>query len=170
MCSYYTVSLNWDSVVNYFIPICITVIFSLALLVRVIYHRYRVHQRIEWRNYKKMAFQLLPISALYISLQCSPMVLYAGYSAGLSWSVAADYYNDSIFFSYWIILFTPFTTVLSLPELQTKCRNFFLFWRRQRVVNPQVVILTRQTTDQRVTVAPTTQATTFRHQMMYNQK
>jgi hypothetical protein len=40
----------WDSIVYYIVPSFITGIFSMTLLLRVIYHRYRMHQRIEWRN------------------------------------------------------------------------------------------------------------------------
>jgi len=36
----------------------------MTLLVSVLYQRYRIHQRTKWRNYKKMAAQLLPIYEL----------------------------------------------------------------------------------------------------------
>ncbi len=116
-----------DSIANYIIP---AVIFSVVLFVRVLYHKYRIRQRIEWRNYKKIEVQLLPISALYILLQLPSMILYAAYSAGLSRNVAGDYYSDSLYFCFWVILFTPFVSAVSLPELKTKCRNLILFWRR----------------------------------------
>jgi hypothetical protein len=63
----------------------ITVIFSVSLFVRVLYSRYRIQRRIDWRNYKKLTLQLLLISVLCIALQLPPMILYAAYSAGLHW-------------------------------------------------------------------------------------
>ena len=96
----------WDSIAHYIMPSFITVIFSIALLVRVLYCRYRVRQRIEWRKYKKMTAHLLPISALYIGLVFPPMIWYAAYSVGISIAPVVDYYYDSLFFCYWAILFT----------------------------------------------------------------
>jgi hypothetical protein len=90
-----------------------------------------------------MAIQLLPVSALYISLQLPPMILYAGYAGGLAYTVGGNYYGDALFFNYWVILFTPFASVMSLPELRTKCRNVILFWRRRRVVAPETLMVAR---------------------------
>ncbi|CAF1406972.1 unnamed protein product [Adineta ricciae] len=143
LCGLYTCVLNhrwglyFDSLINYLIPIWVTVIFSTALFVRVIYQKYRVHQKIIWRNYKKLAGQLLLISALYVSLQFPPMILYAAYSIGLPCEIGADYYNNSMFFTYWIILFTPFTIVVSLPELQMNFRRLMLFWRHRNSITPK---------------------------------
>jgi hypothetical protein len=133
----------WDSVGHYIIPAFITVIFSIALLIRVLYSRYRMQGRIEWRNYKKLTLQLLPISALYIALQLPPMIMYAAYSAGLSWNVAFNYFVDSSNFTYWVILFTPFACLVSLPDLEKKCKKVIFFWRRNRSVRPHSMSMTR---------------------------
>jgi hypothetical protein len=133
----------FDSVAHYILPAFITVSFSVALLACVLYHRYRIRGRIDWRNYKKMVIQLLPVSVLYISLQLPPMILCAGYSGGLVYTVGNNYYGDALFFNYWVILFTPFASVMSLPELRTKCRNVILFWRRRRVVAPETLMVAR---------------------------
>ncbi|CAF1020098.1 unnamed protein product [Adineta ricciae] len=97
---------------RYFIYIqCIT------LIIRVIYTCYRIQQRIQWRNYKKMASQLIPISIIYIILDLPVIIMYTLYVSGLVPStIRSSYYNDSLFFLYWIILFTPFATVFSLPD------------------------------------------------------
>ena len=65
-----------------------------------------------------MTAQLLLLSVLYILLQFPPMSLYAAYSVGLTPDVAVDYYVDSLFFSYWMMLFVPFACALSLPDLR----------------------------------------------------
>jgi len=129
----------WDSIGHYIIPAFATVIFSVALLIRVLYRRYVVRRRIEWRNYKKLAAQLLPITSLYIVLQVPPIIFYAAYSGGLPRTVASSYYSDTLYFTYWIVLLMPFASALSLPELGTKCRNIVLFWQRRNIVVPQML-------------------------------
>ncbi|CAF0775568.1 unnamed protein product [Adineta steineri] len=126
----------YDSLAHYILPAFISVTFSVGLFVRVLYQKYHIHQRIDWRKYKKLALQLLPISCLYIFLQLPPMSLYAAYSAGLPRTVGGDYFDDSLVFSFYIILLTPFAGAMSLPELRTKRRNILLFWRKRRVVDP----------------------------------
>ncbi|CAF1519290.1 unnamed protein product [Adineta ricciae] len=126
----------YDSVAHSILPAFTIVIFSAALFVRVLCQKHRIHQRINWRNYKKMAYQLLPISFLYTVLVLPPMMIYAAYSGGLPRTVAPDYYSDAIFFVHWVIFFTPFACVMSLPELSTKCRNAILFWHRRHTVGP----------------------------------
>jgi len=160
LCNRYTCVTNipwaslFDSIAHYILPAFVTVIFSVALLARVLYSRYRIRGRIDWRNYKKMAGQLLPISALYILLQLPPMTMYAAYSAGLPRTVATSYYSDSIFFNYWVILFTPFASAVSLPELGKKCRKCFLFWQRRRAVAPESLTMTRIKIVQLAAVSP----------------
>ncbi|CAF1292325.1 unnamed protein product [Adineta steineri] len=149
-CGYYScVSVTpsvglYDSIVNYIIPPFIIVIFSVALIVRVLASKCRTRQRIEWRNYRKMAIQLLSISFLYMLLYCPAMFLYAAYTAGLPRNIAADYYSDSNYFAYYAIVFAPFICALSLPELRTKFKIFFPCCRRCRAaVGPQPLMMTR---------------------------
>jgi hypothetical protein len=143
-----------DSIAHYILPAFITVIFSLALLARVLYSKYRIRGRINWRNYKKLAGQLLPISALYMLLQLPPMILYAAYSGGLPQSIANSYYSDALFFNYWVVLFTPFASTMSLSKLGTKCRNLFLFCRRKRAVGPEILTTTRPKLGQTFATVP----------------
>ncbi|CAF1684754.1 unnamed protein product [Adineta ricciae] len=138
----------YDSIAHCILPAFAIVIFSAALFVRVLCQKYRAHQRINWRNYKKMAYQLFPISFLYTVLVLPPMIMYAAYSGGLPRTVARDYYSDAIFFVQWVIFFTPFACAISLPELSTKCRNAILFWQRRHTVGP-VQLLTASRPDAR---------------------
>jgi hypothetical protein len=137
----------WDSIGHYIMPAFITVIFSITLFVRVVYKRYRARGQIDWRNYKKMTAQLLPISILYMAMQLPPMILYAAYTGGVSFQVGSVYYSDALYFTYWLVLLTPFATVLSLPDLKTKCRNL-LFWRRNRAVQPVAIEMARRNVNQ----------------------
>lgn len=137
----------WDSIAHYMLPAFTTVTFSVLLFVRVVYRRYIARGQIDWRNYKKMTAQLLPISILYMALQFPPMFLYAAYSAGLARTVASGYYSDANFFSYWAVLLTPFASVISLPDLKSKCLKL-LFWRKKCVIQPTTTEVTRRNVNQ----------------------
>jgi hypothetical protein len=82
------------------------------------------------------------------------MIMYAAYSAGLSWNVAFDYFVDSSNFTYWVILFTPFACAVSLPGLEKKCKKL-IFWRRGHAVGPQSMSMTRANGGQ-TRIAPAT--------------
>ena len=125
----------WDSLLNFILPIFVIVVFSLALLARVLYRRYRVNGRIEWRNYRKMALQLLSISAIYFIFLLPPMVLNTAYAVGLPWDGGSDYYWATSYLGYYTVLLTPFVCVVSLPELRRKCKQLFVC-RPKRTIAP----------------------------------
>ncbi|CAF1189400.1 unnamed protein product [Adineta steineri] len=135
----------YDSVVNYIIPPFIIVIFSVALIIRVLASKCRARQRIEWRNYRKMAIQLLSISFLYMFLYCPTIFLYATYVAGLlPYITATGYYSDLNYFGYFAVTLTPLICALSMPELRTKFKICFPCCRRCRAaVGPQALMMTR---------------------------
>ena len=123
----------WDAIVHYLLPIFVIVTFSVSLLARVLYHKYRARGRIEWRNYRKMAVQLLSISAIYFFFLLPPMCLNAAYATGVSFDVGSEYFSTAMFFTYYAILFTPFVCAVSLPELRSKCRQVLHFRGRNNV-------------------------------------
>ncbi|CAF1090774.1 unnamed protein product [Adineta steineri] len=149
-CGYYAcLSVNpsvalYNTIVNYLIAPFIIVIFSVALIIRVLASKCRARQRIQWRNYSKMAIPLLSISFLYIVLYCPPIFLTTAYLAGLPQNIATSYYSDSNYFGYCAITFTPIMCALSLPELRTKLKICFPCCRRCRAaVGPQSLMMTR---------------------------
>ncbi|CAF1319907.1 unnamed protein product [Adineta steineri] len=81
-CAYNTAFLGmWDSIAHNIVPIFIIVIFSMALFVRIWYSKYRINQRMRWKNYRKMSIQLLSISAIYLIIVFPSMILYTLYTA-----------------------------------------------------------------------------------------
>ncbi|CAF1253123.1 unnamed protein product [Adineta steineri] len=115
-----------------------------ALIIRVLASKCRARQRIQWRNYRRMAVQLLSISFLYMSLWCPSIFLYTAYLLGLSRNIGASYYPDSNYFNYYAIILTPIVCALSLPELRTKFKICFPCCRRRRAaVGPQALMMTR---------------------------
>ncbi|CAF3755408.1 unnamed protein product [Rotaria sordida] len=64
----YPVLSAWSKMIHNIIsPICIAV-FSVSLLVRVLYSKRRLQQTFSWRKYRKMAYQLLSISFLCLGI------------------------------------------------------------------------------------------------------
>ena len=144
----------WDNIVHYLLPIFLIVVFSVALLVRVLYHRCRVHGRIEWRNYWKMAVQLLSISAIYFVFLLPSVIFNSAYTYGLNWDITVDFINVTLFFNYYTILLAPFVCATSLPELRAKCRQL-LFCRSRQAVDPAPMAMTRTKGPQAVALVPT---------------
>ncbi|CAF1060857.1 unnamed protein product [Adineta ricciae] len=148
-CGFYgCVTLNtnlaiFDVLAHNFIPITIVFTLNIALFIRVLYHRHRVQQRIDWRNYKKMAIQLLLIAAVFILFLFPPIILYTAYSFGLSWNVGADYISDGVYFGFYAFMLIPFASLSSLPKLRKKCKNIIFFWQRHPTINPEAMLLTR---------------------------
>jgi len=58
----------WDSVMHSVLPTILIGIFSLALLYRIIAHKKRIRQPIQWRKHRRMAMQLLSLSGVYLFL------------------------------------------------------------------------------------------------------
>ncbi|CAF0811912.1 unnamed protein product [Adineta ricciae] len=75
----------WDNWANNVVPVLLIIIFSISLIARVWYGKYRMGHRFQWRKYRKMFFQLLSIFTLYFVLFLPAMILYAAYALGLSY-------------------------------------------------------------------------------------
>ncbi|CAF0715633.1 unnamed protein product [Adineta steineri] len=110
----------WNGVANNMIPIFVIVIFSIALIGRVWYTKYRVGQRFQWKNYRKLTIQLLSITSIFFVFVFPAMLLYTAYSAGLSSNFAADYYIVSLFLTNFGAFLVPVVCTISSSELRTK--------------------------------------------------
>ncbi|CAF0965464.1 unnamed protein product [Rotaria sp. Silwood1] len=149
----------WDSVVNTILPALIIVIFNIALVFRVLYQKHRLNQKIKWKNYRKMAIQMLSISSIYFCLYFIPMILYTAYALGLSRRFAHDYYDASLYLFYFIIILMPFICTVSLPELRAKFR--INIQRNQQQIQyidvPQLLNIIRRTFHRSIAVRPINQ-------------
>ena len=86
---------SWDLFVHQVFPTLIIVVFSVALLVRVIKQKARMHRANRWRESRRMTIQLLSISLIYILFNLPWVAVILGYQCGWSASRA----NDAILFS-----------------------------------------------------------------------
>ncbi|CAF1318907.1 unnamed protein product [Rotaria sordida] len=122
---------------HYIIP-CFTIIFlGIILILRVLWQKHRMHQPIRWRRHRKMTVQLLSISVLYLLVTAPWAIMIFLRICGLPYDVGEGFENLTFFISYYIVLFFPFVSVLSLPELRTKFKNVLHLPRVRRIVGPE---------------------------------
>ncbi|CAF1477516.1 unnamed protein product [Rotaria sordida] len=136
---------TWDVIVNDIIPTIIIIFCSIALLLRVLYQKYRMHQRIHWRQHRKMTIQLLSISLLYLLLYIPKMLMEFIYLCGVPEDFGAHFMAYAEFFAYYGNFFLPFACVGSMPEVKNSIKKIFPCWRQTRAVGPPTFTLTRRT-------------------------
>ena len=85
LCWYHTYVMGlWDVIVHNLIPIIIIIVCSVALLVRVVRQKNRMHQRLRWGSHRKMTIQVSSISLLYLVIYIPDMWMEFIYRCGVS--------------------------------------------------------------------------------------
>jgi hypothetical protein len=127
----------WSTVVNGIISTCLIILFNISLLVRILWQKRR--HRPNWKKYKKMAFQLLSISALYLSLNFPVMgialIQLAGYP---KWGAQTQRYL--LFFCTLIQFLLPFVCLTYLHGIWLHMKTLFV--RDLRRVVPAMAVRT----------------------------
>jgi hypothetical protein len=136
---YYEFSI-WQTIVHQILPILIIIIFSIALILRVVWQKRRLHQAVQWRKYRTMTIQLLSISFLYLLFYLPLSLAYTILLCGFMEDIIFDFLEYAIYFSYFMILLFHFVCMLSLPELRTKFINSFYLQRRRQILPMNVPI------------------------------
>jgi hypothetical protein len=131
----------WEVMVHEIFPIVIIVVFSIALLVRVLWRRHRIHQPIQWRKYRKMSVQLLSISLLYIIFSLPYMLMNMISMCTIHTDIFIAILDYTLFLSYFIFFLFPFVCLLSLSEIRTKVKKFFCLRRQRRCIGPQILAI-----------------------------
>ncbi|CAF3038685.1 unnamed protein product [Rotaria sp. Silwood2] len=104
-------------------PICIG-IFSVSLLIRVLYSKRRLQQAFSWRKHSKMAYQLLSISFTCLSAIFPFGLLIFLNEVGVR-NIPKAISDYLYFYSTLIPFYLPFVYVTSIPELWTKMKRKF---------------------------------------------
>jgi uncharacterized membrane protein YidH (DUF202 family) len=129
----------WDYIVEQFLPTLTIIVFSIGLLVRVIWRKVQMRRTIHWHKHRKMAVQLLSISFVYLLLLLPYAIVYIVRFCGVTSPLSTDFSTYTVFISYFILLFFPFVCAFSLPELQTKMRNIFRLRAQARQIRPAIL-------------------------------
>jgi len=124
----------WDTIVHGIIATFLVALFNIALFGRVLWQKRR---RLDWRRYKKMAFQLLSISALYLSINFPLMIIFIVQLGGFpNWGVDVQRY-----FYFLSILLQYLLPFVCLPYLSGIGQTTRILLRRvHRRVIPEMTI------------------------------
>jgi len=131
----------FETMANNMMPSLTIVIFSIALLLRILRQKQRMRQAIQWRKHRKMTVQLLSISFLYLVVTCPYAFMSFLRRCGLPDDVGVDFENWTVFFSYYIVILFPFVAIFSLPGLSTKIKAIFQLQRPTRLIAPAILPL-----------------------------
>ena len=121
----------WDTIAHQILPNVIIVTFSIALLVRIYWRKYRIGQSVQWRKHRKMTIQVLYISFLYLIFAFPMTLMNFLYLCSISRLFGADLMQYLLVLNYTMILLSPFACLLALPHFQNTWKNKFHL-RRQR--------------------------------------
>ncbi|CAF1157761.1 unnamed protein product [Adineta ricciae] len=105
------------------IPMIAITLFNIALLIRVMCHKRTAQQRVAWKKYRKMAFQLLSIVALYLSINFPLSAIDMLSLVGIN--VEGQVSRIISFLGYHTIMFLPFVCLAGLPEVWKKVKGIF---------------------------------------------
>lgn len=116
----------WDYLANGIVCSFIETIFSAALLIRVLLQKRRMRQAMNWRKHHKMAFQLLSVSFLSLTIVFPQSLLIVIKQLGwISSDGLGTQLDNYLFFFYTFVVFLlPFICLSSFPELWPKRRLF----------------------------------------------
>lgn len=97
-------------------------IFNMALLVRVLLQKYRIHRSVRWKKHRKIAVQMIALSLLYLIFSFPSTIVYLVRSFG-----PADW-GDSIvevlyFLDYYAVLLLPYVCLGNLSDLLKKLKT-----------------------------------------------
>ena len=129
---------TWDYSINGVLCNILEALFSVSLLMRVLWRRYYSLRRFQWKKYRKMTIQLLSIStlSLCINLPQSLIILVRQIQPEMSdFGINVEPYF--FYFTGYIILLLPFVCLGCLPELWSKL--YFFSQRRQRMIGPVTI-------------------------------
>ena len=113
----------YETIVNQISCLVLIVISSLALLLRVVWHKYRVHQQVRWRRHRRMAIQLLSITLLYLLFPVPYFFITFLYLCGMPTAIGADFMRYSAYFPLYNLILYPIILAASTPEFRQKFRK-----------------------------------------------
>lgn len=97
---------RYDAICHQIIPTFTIAVFSLALLVRVLWLKSRMNRGIQWRQQKKMVIQLLSISTLYLLFNFPRAIIQIYVTSGVQSYYIIKAFAHLIFFAvHWFFIF-----------------------------------------------------------------
>ena len=111
---------TWDLLFHQVVPTFLILIFSFALVFRVLWQKRKFHQQMKWKKIRKMTIQLISIVILYLLFNGPWTFVLFAFQYGLAEEQALIAMSYTIYFYYYVIFLFPFVCCGFLPELRKK--------------------------------------------------
>ena len=129
----------WDTIAHQLVPGLIILIFSVALLIRVIWTKAHMNQPVQWRKYRKMSIQLLSISIVYLLCYFPYIFINSMFVLKILYNINIDILFIFSFLTYFMILLLPFVCLLTLPDLGKRIKYFWRLGRPPAAIHPSTL-------------------------------
>lgn len=130
---------QWDLMFNQVIPALTIVLFSMALLIRVLWQKHRLFQSINWRKQRRMIYQLLSITLIYLLFNIPCSLFYFVHQIGIVKTIHPEVSFYLAYFAFYLAFLFPFPCLGTLPNFRQKVSSLFCFQRHQRAVHPSTM-------------------------------
>jgi hypothetical protein len=127
---------KYDSICHQILPSFTVAIFSIALLIRVVWQKHQLNRSIQWRQQRKMVIQLLSISALYLFFNLPRAIVQSFVESGFTSYVFTKTFAHLIFFAIQLVFFCPFVCCGFIPEIGKRLKKLLFWQNRQRAIVP----------------------------------
>lgn len=124
----------YDTIINSIVPIPIIIIFNILLIIRVLKQKQILHQRFQWRKYRKIIIQLLSISGLFLFFNLPMTCLVLAHVCGLPDGGAGQFEDYTYYLYHFITLLLPFVCLMSSSEIRKKLNQINVFKKRTNTV------------------------------------
>ena len=110
----------YELITNGFVPVCLTAVFSMALLLRVLWKKKQMGRQMTWRKNRKMTVQLLGISVTFLAFNLGYFIIALiqfvrdpNFAAAMMvWFVSINLCAPQLVF--------PFLCIGTIPDLKRK--------------------------------------------------
>jgi len=126
----------WDTFLHQIIPTVTVIVFSLALLFRVLKQQAQFRRSTNGSKHRKLTIQLLSITSVYLLFNFPRSIIQIFIFTGSPTNELQDAYYSNLFFSVCIVFFLPFICYGSTPGLNQKLNKLFCHANR---LHPTIV-------------------------------
>lgn len=151
---------TYDTVMHWIMPILLISFLNIGLIIRVVWHRsIRMRQPFQWSKHRKMAAQLLSVSALFMFFNL-PTGIYSILSLlnVLPEDIDPQIYAYTYLASFFSVLLMPLIIIFSLPKEYwwSMWKRVLINWRQgRRIANIDIPNQTQGRSKLTITFAKT---------------
>ena len=137
---------KYDAICHQIIPTFTIAVFSIGLLLRVLWQKTRLNRSVQWRQQRKMTIQLLSIAMLYLLFNFPRSIIQIYNVMDSTSYLITKTFAHLIFFAVQLIFYFPFVCCASIPDLGKRLKKLFFYRGQQRAIAPISLPTDRPTT------------------------